>query len=263
MPKGFLIYFAGRTGSTFLVERLKEHPQINAFGERFGTELLDGEPQTGDGQIAFVRKKLRPHLLREEQTSPISVGWKIQIHPGNWQIIQLQRFKKVVQEYDLVHFHLTRENVVKQAVSSLRARELHNRTSEELGHGYANVRSNFSDRLGAASIEAMEVEPKKLEQMIEGIRRSEQVTAEYVADFAHVENITYEDIVGDKPKFIDWFCDTIGQEKIEWPEGEEVLKLTNDDLRQSISNIDELVELYSGSEIGSMLEEGLSQPVGR
>jgi hypothetical protein len=126
----------GRTGSSYIIERLNSHPNIVAEPELFGGGDVTEKMST-------VRKRLR-RLYENHYSNEIKVvGYKTKIR-GNINPIysDLFLFKKIITQEMMIakSIVLLRRNLVKQVVSRIRTELLKKRSLEQIGSKLWNIK---------------------------------------------------------------------------------------------------------------------------
>jgi LPS sulfotransferase NodH len=173
--RGFAIYFLARSGSTYIIHRLRNHPFIVARAEVFGASTLPNNlAQTSDNQIAFLRKFWRPYHKSSAVDSNISRGFKVQITTQNPQLISISRYAKVVNEYDVCHFFLHRRNQVKQLVSSYRAAQIKDLTLQKTGQSFGHI---YRDKFDSKNLELpkIKIDPNEFKFRLSSIEKKLKV----------------------------------------------------------------------------------------
>ena len=230
-PVRFVLLFIGRTGSTYLTQALSSHPEI-APGANW--EPLEGKD--GDKQLQAVRKLL---------TQP-PYGW----HPAvgfktKFKVVKdPEGLAKLLRELGARIIVMQRRNSIKQVMSWLNAQRIHGAT------GYWNL-YNKEDRLPPATIDVAEFD-----------RRLEQVEKEKRALESYAKNMElptlllyYEDLLVDQRATLERVFSFLGV-RFEPVQGG-AIKNTSDDLREAVSNFDELRSHYVGTPYGQMFDEVL------
>ena len=135
-PVKFVILFQGRTGSTFLVDALRRHPEVDADGE-----ILQNEAQElrgwkthenayrrawRTGKLGYRGTPVEAQLRRTEQRwrdarpDARAVGFKTKIR----DLLDIESFKDLVEREGARIIMMERDNLVKQAVSRVRSMDL-------------------------------------------------------------------------------------------------------------------------------------------
>lgn len=229
MKTYFIVLFQGRSGSTWLIEALNTHPTIIARGE----VLVNLKSNGFDGQKKWVRQ-----YFGSDRPRARAVGFKT-------KLVDILDPSSMAEEFRMVDchvIHLDRRNVVKQAISWIRADALYARTNDH------NLRKDI-DRLPPITIDpedlflrlqALEIGRANLQSFVQKLDL-QVLTVEYEefllnpqSHFRRVQhflNVNYHDLRSFS------------------------IKSTSDDLRVDINNFDELSLRFAGTPYLSMLEE--------
>jgi len=252
--RAFAVHFSARSGSTYLIYRLRQHPDIIARAEVFGNKQLPGEQeQTADNQIAFLRKFWRPYRLDAPQPDGKARGFKVQISKDHQQILAFSRYLKLLGDYDVCRIFLYRKNLVKQVVSALRAQQVKELTKAETGQERAHL---FDDSLQekARTLPQLVIEPAAFKRQLRTLEASYKVLHDLQEKVGDSLTIHYEEMVADPQGTFDKIFECIGVSPIDVTADEPVKKITDNDLRNVVANFDELSE-YLGPDYAAQLEE--------
>ena len=234
-PKNFfIVLFEGRTGSSYLIDKLNKHPNIAAYGEML--DSLRDETDAGRLQLEKIR-----HNFYLGYRRPIeSVGFKTKLTvigdpTGLGQLIDNEHVRII---------HLRRRNLVKLAVSSLAAARLHDRT------GQWNL-FDENDRLKPFHIGYQEFNDR-LQYKIS----VNQTLDKFIAGLhVPVIRLYYEDMLTDEDSYFRKLYKFLDIPDIACISN--IKKNVPDDLKQLVLNVDELKEHYSGTELYKMFDEVL------
>lgn len=250
MARGFVIYFSGRTGSTFLVKRLAQHPNIDARGEVLGAPKLYGTlDQTADNQSEFIEKFYAPYAPGRPE-HPKARGFKIQIWVNKTQIADEERFADLLRGKDVVHIHMIRRNTVKQLVSAQRASGLQSR--EGTPHLTPEMQQNNIE------VPMLNLDATTLFEKLEAIEGAEARIKEFISRFSDTATVYYEDLLSDKAGFLNAFCEMVRVEPFVFDQEEELVKMTPGDLSAALANFDEIKAALSGTRWETQLLEGVT-----
>ncbi len=264
----FVIIFEGRTGSSELLARLNSHPLIQAYPEILApTCSLGADPVGKWASIRDVFTRLRDGLeinswLAEyskvggsSESLPVR-GIKTRLNEAsdlvwyekagrrqNFYAVEPAQFIPLIQEFNVKLIRLRRKNVVKHAVSWLRAVHL------------SNSRDNlWNIRRGQPALEAININPDFLVYTIRWLLNSQRRHDEAYAAFTHRKMmINYEDIMleGDP----EWqnrilrFLEVYSMPLVEFHQ-----KLTDDGLTSSIINYGEIAKRVESIGLGDCLQ---------
>ena len=226
-PPGFLILFEGRTGSTYVVERLASHPHVECAGEWI--ELRGG------GSAATQRAFTDAYYRRRRSRRVRAVGMKSKFR----HILDPEAMRTVLAGNGVRIIHLTRRNLVKWTISGLASMRLHQRL------GRSNIRSE-DERL-----EPFAIAPDSFAHALE-VRRGWQATLDAFLSTlpAPPPRFEYEDMLADDERFFAALHAAIGVEHR--PTASRLIKATPRDVGQLITNLDELRTGYVGTEYEAM-----------
>jgi hypothetical protein len=230
-PVRFVLFFTGRTGSTYLTQALSSHPEI-APGANW--EPLDGKNR--EQQLQAVRKL----LTQPPYGYHPAVGFKTKLSVVK-DPEELANLLRVLGARIIV---MQRRNSIKHAVSWFNAHRIHDAT------GYWNL-YNEENRLPLATIDVAEfdrwlkqVEIEKHE--LESYAKSMQLPTLY---------LYYENLLVDQRETLEQVFSFLGVRSEPVQSG--TCKNTSDDLREAVSNFDELRSRYVGTPYEQMFDEVL------
>jgi LPS sulfotransferase NodH len=252
--RGFVTHFTARSGSTYLIYRLRQHPDLVARAEVFGNKLLPGDKeQTADNQIAFLRKYWRPYRLDDPRPDGKARGFKLQISKEHQQLIAFARYVKLLGEHDICRIFLYRRNLVKQVVSALRAHQVKELTMTETGQERAHL---FDSDLQhkARALPALEVDCAAFKRQLRTLEGSYKQLRDLEQKVGSSLTIEYEDMIANPQATFDRIFECIGVKPIDVTSDEPVKKITDDNLRNVIANFDELSS-YLGESYAAQLQE--------
>ena len=225
----FVLLFQGRVGSSYLTEALSSHLEIKMLDESFRRHR-----KTASIQLKAMREFLTPPLLGSYR----AIGFKIKLY----DVGDHKGFAELLKEERVYIIHMSRRNMVKQAVSWIRASRLYDAT------GDWNLYKD-ADRLAALTID-----PAEFRTRLEQLEKRERVLRDYVMSLElPTLSLYYEDLFVDKRNTIDLVLPFLGVQP--QPVEGAALKNTSDDLRQAIENFDELRSLYTGTPYEAMFDE--------
>lgn len=227
----FVLLFEGRSGSTFAIETLDSHPEVQALPEPpKGVRKKRGSAQTF---LDYARS-----VYASTPSECRAAGFKVKLH----DVPAPDAFAEFLCELDVAVVVLQRRNVVKWTVSHLNAIRLREAT------GDWNLYRE-EDRLPpfAPSVEEFEVALRAGEEKQRRLR-------EYAADLARPALwLHYEDILTDPPtafrRLFSFLGVTYGGNS------GRARKNTSDDLRQALANYDQLRDRYRGTRYEQMFDD--------
>lgn len=231
----FVVLFVERAGSTYLMTTLASHPEIHALREQFS--VLRQQGVDGAGQLQWAREFWTPPLIGEHA----AIGFKTKLV----DVLDPAGFAALLREKQVRIIQLQRRNAVKGAISTLNARRLHeasgnwNLLQEEDRQSPFAVDLEEFDRLLAAR----EAWDRELEAFVAALQLPTLA-------------LCYEELLEDEGAFLRkvvTFLD-VPERAMQG----RTLKHTTDDLRQAITNYDELRARYAGARYAPMFDEVLA-----
>jgi hypothetical protein len=225
----FVVLFVGRTGSTYLVGTLASHPDIAMKWEWLGGK--DGDTELRDVRRFFTRS---PHAQHP------AVGFKTKLG----DVTDREGFAKLLRELGARIIALQRRNSVKHVLSRVNSERIYDAT------GYWNL-WNEEHRLPPATIDVVEFS-RRLELLEEQKRRLETYVESLELPTLWLD---YEDLLVDQRATFERafsFLEVPFQ-----PVQGKSIKNTSDDLREAVSNFDELRSRYVGTSYEQMFDEVL------
>jgi LPS sulfotransferase NodH len=229
-PVRFVILFIGRSGSTYLVDALASHPEMCTRWEG----LLGGKGADVQHQRA------RKFFTQPPDGGYLAVGFKTKLS----DVKDHEGFAKMLDEMGARIILLQRRNIVKHVVSWVNSERIHDAT------GRWNL-WNEENRLPPATIDVVKFD-RRLEQVEKGKRALE----------SYAENVDlptlrlyYEDLLVDKQATLERIFSFL-RVRFEPVRGRSI-KNTSDDLKEAVSNFDELRSHYAGTPYEHMFDEVL------
>jgi len=229
----FVILFLGRSGGTYLASSLAEHPMISVKTEPLGMLARQG----ADHQVDWIRAFLRGPVIGRAG----AVGFSTKIA----DIARPDSFADELRAVGASVIWLDRANEVKQTVSVIRARQL----NEAIGHWN---RRPPDHHLGETA-----VDPDDFATRLVQVHERRRATREYAESLGlALLRLDYRDLLLDPEAVFRQAHAHIGVRPL--PVIGSTYKVTSDDLRESVSNFDELRAPYVGTEYEAMFDEVLS-----
>jgi LPS sulfotransferase NodH len=229
-PVRFVLLFIARSGSTYLVDALASHPEICAKWEG-----LLGK-KSADAQLQRARK----FFTQSPHARYPAVGFKTKLG----DVKDPEGFSKLLRDLGARIILLQRRNSIKHVVSQLNAQRIHDAT------GRWNL-WNEEDRLPPATIDVAEFE-RRLERV-----EKKKRTLESYAKTLELPTLwlNYEDLLVDQRATLERVFSFLGVQSEPVQGGS--IKNTSDDLREAVSNFDELRSRYVGTPYEQMFDEVL------
>lgn len=236
----FIIIFAGRTGSTYLIELLQAQPNAIAEFEKMDPLWKQGVEAQIDWMRRFYAGPFKPGVE--------AVGFKTK----PWDLLHQDRAIEVLRECDAKVIHMTRRNLFKWALSELNAKRLYRKTGR--------WRSSRDDEpLGPVTLSAEEAREWIMER--EDVECCVQDLVRRIGQDSMT--LYYEDFAYDTMSGMRTVGEFLGCEfSVDAAERVPSRKVTPDDLRHAIANFDELLEAFRGTPVESMMLEGAPQGIG-
>ena len=235
----FVVLFVERTGSTYLMTTLASHPDIEALREQFA--VLRQQGKDGAGQLEWAKEFFTPPLIGEHA----AVGFKTKMI----DILDPDSFSALLREKQAKIIQLERRNSVKGVISTINASHLH------AVSGTWNL-LNENDRMPSFA-----VSPDEFDRLIQQRKAWDQELETYVQ---HLDlptlRLWYEDLLLDEYAFFASVLEFLHVKSV--PMQGRTLKNTSDDLREVITNFDELRTRYAGTRYESMFDEINKAPMG-
>jgi LPS sulfotransferase NodH len=234
-PTPFVVFFEGRSGSTYLVESL--HDQRDVYAEKEFLAELRSKNKGPREQLAWVRDYFTP--LEGDRYRAIGFKAKLQ------DVLDPAGLAEVLAEFGARVVLLQRRNRIKLVVSLLNAMRLNDATGEWNLYDAGDRPSAFGIDVGSFR-EWLE----KVEDANRGLRR-------YVDGMGlPVLRVDYEDLLVDEHEMMSLVCGFLGVAYDPSCRGR-CLKNTSDDLRKVVVNLDELRAAFAGTRYEPMFGEVL------
>lgn len=228
----FVLLFAGRSGSTYLISKLNSHPNICAQGEK----LADLEEEEASAQLKWARGFLSPPLVGRNQV----LGFKTKLV----DVLDPNGFAQVLRETQSGIIYLQRQNHIKAVVSRLNGMRLLDKTG----------RWNLFDEENRLS--PFEIDPIEFNSMLEHRVRVDRNLENYVqALLLPTLSLSYEELILDESSLFGRIFAFLEVSPIGL-QGR-TFKNTPDDLSKIVINLDELRFNYIGTPYESMFDEVL------
>jgi LPS sulfotransferase NodH len=241
--KNTIILFEGRTGSTHLATLLQQSPKISFLGEEPALLKPEGWNAQQDWICQLFDDPLNFNDPRIKASSQV-IGFRIKLR----DVVDLQQFKSLLEKYDVSIIYMRRLNLVKQAISSIRAIDL------SKSKGYYNL-DYHKHQEGLA---AYPIPLKRFEQTLKWIEDVDLKLQEFIKTLNQpICEVSYEDLLSDRDAVLNQVIQFLDVPP--FTPKEVIAKHTSDDLSQVISNFDALVSHYQGTAYAEMLMEGTSQ----
>ena len=221
----FILLFIGRSGSSYIIDMLNSHPKI--ISER---ELL----------VPFKDSESEHNCLeslynKERDDNITAVGFKTKLT----DVHDVEQFTGMLDEFDTKIIYLYRDNVIKQTVSRINRKRLH------------EDREHHNLEKGDKKLPAFSIETDEFKKWFEETNNRSLEIHEYVHNVKRPQlRISYEDLLENHDLVFDRIFDFLDIEphKME----SKLVKNTSDDLKDVIVNYDELKNLYKNTKYEHM-----------
>lgn len=234
----FVIFFLGRSGSTYLVEALDSHPFVVAGFEELHTVRKRGG--SASDQLECARDFLAPRPAATYH----AIGFKTKLH----DVLDRGGFRALLGELDARVIVLQRRNAIKWVVSWFNSERLFGLT------GDWNLYSSDG------RLPPFELDLAMFEERLHEFREGGRFLAEYVHELERPSLwLYYEDLLVDEERALELAQTFLGVEPMRLRG--RALKNTPDDLRAIVSNFDELRARYAGTRYEPMFDEVLVDEV--
>lgn len=228
----FVVLFPGRSGSTWVISALNAHPKIEAKGEVLDPMRTDG-PQA---QLEWTRKYLRGPAINKHK----AVGFKTKLR----DVLDQDGFATILNDVDAKIIYLDRRNDVKHAISRITARRL----KDTIG------RWNRYD--GDQKLDPIDVDFEDFQTRLDAVEAEKTTISDYVNQLDRpLLHLDYEDLLADPTATFHQILAFLGLPPA--PIQGTTLKNTSDDLREVVTNFDELRARYAGTRYEAMFDEVL------
>lgn len=256
MASPFIILFTARSGSTALYGNLKSLPNVTMRAEVFGNKVLPGEmEQTDDNRIKFLRRYWAPYKPGAVPRTDIFKGFKFQVTTNNAQFERPARLAKVASEYEPRVIVLRRQNILKQAISSINAKRLMALSKQiRQDRGSSHVLPEESGMIDELRKTPMVIDFTELKEKLSSIKAAYAKLDRLAGSFGQVPHeITYEDYLENRDAVVRGVLDHIGIDPDSYQPSDAYLKITSDRLEDVVGNYAGLKRFVDGTPYAGML----------
>jgi hypothetical protein len=228
----FFLLFVERAGSTHLVTLLDSHPALEARREEFA--VLRQQGKSGADQLAWARSFWGTAAAKGVHAR----GFKSKIV----DILDPQGFVQLLHEQECRVITLRRQNTVKGVVSTANAKRLHDTS------GNWNLLKQ-EDRMPAFAID-----PAQFDAMLHQREQWDRELQAFVAGLRlPLLSLFYEEILAGEAGVLQRVVDFLGVEFHAMQP--KIHKHTGDDLRDVLTNYDDLRRRYADTQYAAMFDE--------
>jgi len=256
MASPFIVLFTARSGSTALYGNLKSVPNVIMRAEVFGNKALPGEmEQTDDNRIKFLRQYWAPYKQGASPESDSFKGFKFQVTSDDAQFKQPARLAKVASEYQPRVIVLRRQNVLKQAISSINAKRLMKLSQEiKQGRGSSHILPEDSGLIDELRETPITIDFDDLKMKLSSIKRAYVKLDRLAGAFGNAPHeITYEDYLENRDHVVRGVLNHIGVDPGSYEPSDAYLKITSDRLEDVVRNYAGLKRFVDGTPYADML----------
>lgn len=253
LEKFVILMAIGRVGSNLVVSYLTHSPKVHMVNE-FTTAIrsqgkargLSPEEISAEQKDAFERyfaRQMDP--VKDRLVSKPWQGAKLAVN----SFVEPAWFASEINRLGIRIIRMRRRNLVKAAVSQIRAREFAEHSKQKYGQASWGVRK-AKDILPPSHIEFAEI--SKL------VDRSARQVAEFETFCASLTtpalDIEYSELTRDIDGTVEKVFRFLGLDPVRRPP--EFVKATSDDLSEALSNFDDLIAGFRGTDYEAMVMEG-------
>ncbi len=219
----FVLLFEGRTGSTFIMNALNSHPSIISEGE-----ILVRKSAQEQNDIMRA-------LYGRSEAGIKAIGFKTKLR----DIADTENFLTLLDEFDVKVIFMYRKNLIKLALSRLNAKRLFEHTGR-----WNQIKGENPLPPFAPSIE-------EFEQALEFRRQKEEELKEFMERITRPLMVRYyEDLLEERDVLFNNIFSYINVPPADLQSN--VVKNTDDDMRNILLNYDQIKEHYKGTEYEEM-----------
>lgn len=232
----FILLFQGRTGSTYITERVNAHPEVRMEPEVWGgwgfqfskEELPDYSQKQLDWLASFYEQRYDVEFK--------SIGFKTKLD----DVIDKRLFIRYIRENNLKIIHMSRRNIVKLVISEINAQRLFDATRKW------NL-DNENERPGPFNLDLDKFDAK--------MKWREQIE-DWLEGYVKIINsptlhLFYEDMIFNEKSFFEKIYHFIGILPVQTVS--KTIKNTPNDLREIIINYEEFLKKYKYTRYESMI----------
>lgn len=234
----FIIIISGRSGSSYLRDLLNQDPRIFMWGEML---VNKSDRQQKEALQDFFTGKLaqRDGLVGKEV-----LGFKTKLN----DVADLKHLQELIERYQPHIIINRRQNHLRQAISRARMLVLLDRTVEKYGKPHHSPRSK------ADIVDAIEVDVDNICKFTKDFETRDSILANFSHAMGNLASTIYYEDFAEHPQVAIDRLSSILNIKIKVENYDITYKNTAQDLRQAISNYDELKTKLENTPYSSMLD---------
>ena len=238
-PLRYMILFEGRTGSTMMGQMLNQHTDIIHIGE----DVSHLQEQGWEAQKTWMdRLYFDTANVEDPRIKPgaLAVGFKVKLR----RIASPPALSSYLEQHQIRVMHMTRENKIKQIVSSIRAIDLYR----------ASGNYNTDGKNPIPLPQQQEIPLERFNSTLLWLLEAEQQLDCFISKLkVPVIKITYEELFRNRQNTLSRIFEFLHVET----RGDvlpETRKITPDDLQQVLTNYGELKHFYRHTRFGPMFD---------
>lgn len=235
----FVLLFPGRCGGTWLFTIIGSSSYVHIHEERIGNSYdKKVQDQYGEEIGDVVQERImREFLFKSRYTKATSFGFSVQMR----NLRNIKALRNLLKEEKAKIINLTRRNRVKHALSFLSSDELLKSTGI---YHVINGDPVYGKRMGTFS-----PDPVRLLEKARELDLLVQKQRSFIHDLSlKTLPIVYEDMVADISVIADKVYDFLELPDRESARLDKLVKNMDDDLRNALSNYDEVFSAFKGTE---------------
>jgi len=222
--KRVIMLFEGRTGSSLLGDALNQNPRVSFLGEEVAYLLKEGwEKQQHWIESVFFSTSEFPDPRIKQGISVI--GFKVKLR----EIADPSGLRDLIERHGIAIIHMTRENLIKQVVSTIRAMDLFKSS------GKYNLREKDKCLVPGPSVISLDRFKTTLTWLEQSVERLSAFIGTLTVPICHV---TYEEVNRDLNGSVRSILQFLNVPHATVQP--RLVKVTKDDLRDSVVNYEEI-----------------------
>jgi hypothetical protein len=242
LSRPFLVAFVGRSGSTALMLDLERHRNITAHLELFGAPILHrGLPPTDENRIDLLRQIWGGYLPGANSPErEQAIGFKFQFKRSGPQFGDFDRLAAGLKPYHPVIIALWRRDLLRQAISTLRARAIEAINEREIGLAIPQLVPESGPRARAYAAQPMHLPIEELRAEIEAVQGNIADMRGFLSKLPSQMMISYETYLQNRPGVLKRIAEALELEPFPEEPEQPLGKITSGDLSKAIANWEEV-----------------------